>query len=402
MTAAATTAADRPLLTRPFVGWLSAAAAAAVGDGVLYFALGWVATGYGAHAAGWVLSLVLVPRILLLLVGGALGDRWGLRTTLVRTQSAMLTVLLLAVAADVLLGRSLLALTLLALAIGVVSAFALPASGAFPRLFAEDDQLPRLMSTVGTVLQTARLVGPPAGGLLVGFAGLVGGLVTAASTAAVLLVVLVAVRPPREESTRSADGSILAGLAAARAAPGMPALLTAVGLVAGTLIPLLSLCVPLLGRQRGWGPVGTGAVESAWVAGSLAVTLVVARRGSARRPALALVGGPVLAGAGVLLLALAVPLPLALAGAAVMGSGTAVFTSHVFPLVVRRTPDGMLARFQALLGIVQSAPMLLGTAGLGALGGRAGVVPATAVAGLVCAAAGLVVATSAPLRSAEL
>ena len=91
-TAATTTAADRPLLTSPFLGWLSAAAAAAVGDGVLYFALGWVASGYGAHTAGWVLSLVLVPRTLLMLAGGALGDRWGLRTTLVRTQAATLAV----------------------------------------------------------------------------------------------------------------------------------------------------------------------------------------------------------------------------------------------------------------------------------------------------------------------
>ena len=49
MTTAATIAADRPLLTRPFLGWLSAAAVAAVGDGVLYFAFGWVATGYGAQ-----------------------------------------------------------------------------------------------------------------------------------------------------------------------------------------------------------------------------------------------------------------------------------------------------------------------------------------------------------------
>ena len=95
MTTAATIAADRPLLTRPFLGWLSAAAVAAVGDGVLYFAFGWVATGYGARTAGWLLSLALFPRILFMLVGGALGDRWGLRTTLQRTQTGTLFVLAL-------------------------------------------------------------------------------------------------------------------------------------------------------------------------------------------------------------------------------------------------------------------------------------------------------------------
>jgi hypothetical protein len=84
-----------------------------------------------------------------------------------------------------------------------------------------------------------------------------------------------------------------------------------------------------------------------------------------------------------------------------MGVGTAVFTTHVFPLVVRRTPEGMLARFQALVGVVQSAPMLLGTAGLGAMSGWAGVVPATVAAGLVCASAAAVVLASGSLRSAE-
>ncbi len=179
----------------------------------------------------------------------------------------------------------------------------------------------------------------------------------------------------------------------------MPALLTSVALVAGTLIPLLSLSVPLLGRQHGWGALGTGTVESAWVLGSIGVTLVVARRGSLARPVLALVGGPVVAGIGVLLLAVAAPLQVALVGALVMGVGTAAYTSHVFPLVVRRTPEGMLARFQALLGVVQSAPMLIGTVGLGVLGGSVGVATATVTAGMVCACAGLVVATSEPLRS---
>lgn len=410
-TAATTTAADRPLLTSPFLGWLAAAAAAAVGDGVLYFALGWVASGYGAHTAGWVLSLVLVPRTLLMLAGGALGDRWGLRTTLVRTQAATLAVLALVVLSRMLVDVSaLVSLGFLAFGLGVVSAVALPAAGAYPRLFADDDQLPRLMATVGTVLQTARFLGPPAGGVVVAVAGLVGGLLAAAVTAAALLVALLAVRPPRPETQDRQDGrqegrqegSVRAGLDAARTAPGMPALLGAVALVAGTLLPLLSLSVPLLGRRHGWGAVGAGMVESAWVLGSIAVTLVVARRGSAARPIVPLAVGPVLAGAAVVATAVAQPLPLALAAALVMGVGTATFTVHVFPLVVRRTPEGMLARFQAVLGVVQSAPILAGTVALGAVAGWAGVVPATVLAGVVCALAGPLVAASGSLRAAVL
>jgi MFS family permease len=388
------------------VVWLAAAAVAATGDGVLYFGLGWVASGYGARAAGWVLALVLVPRTVLLLVGGALGDRWGLRATLLRTQAATVLLLLGAAALDVLAGRTLGGLALLAFGVGLVSAFALPASGAFPRLFAADDVLPRLMSTVGVVLQTSRLLGPPLGGLLLGVAGLVGGLAAAAVSAAALLVVLVLVRPPRADPVaRDAAGlltGIGSGLAAARVVPGLPALLAAVALVAGTLISLLSLGVPLLGRAHGWGAVGTGTIESAWVVGSLAVSLLVAARGALRRAVVALVAGPVLAGAGVVVVALAADLRLASVGSVVMGAGTATFTTHVFPLVVRQTPDGMLARFQAVLGVGQAAAVLLSTVALGALAGGVGVVPATLAAGAVSALAGVVVLLSAPLRAARL
>ena len=319
MTTAATIAADRPLLTRPFLGWLSAAAVAAVGDGVLYFAFGWVATGYGARTAGWLLSLALFPRILFMLVGGALGDRWGLRTTLQRTQTGTLFVLALVALTETLVDGSVATLALLALGLGVVSAVGYPAAGAYPRLFADDDRLPRLMSTVSTVLQTARFLGPPAGGLVVAAAGLVGGLIFAAVTAAVLLAALLLVRPPRPDTPQPGQGSVRAGLAAARTTPGMVSLLGAVALVAGTLLPLLSLSVPLLGRRHGWGVVGTGMVESAWVLGSIAVTLVVARRGSAPRPVVPLVAGPVVAGAAVVVIAVAAPLALALAAALVMG-----------------------------------------------------------------------------------
>ena len=348
------------------------------------------------------LSLALFPRVLFMLVGGALGDRWGLRTTLQRTQTGTLFVLALVALTETLVDGSVATLALLALGLGVVSAVGYPAAGAYPRLFADDDRLPRLMSTVSTVLQTARFLGPPAGGLVVAAAGLVGGLIFAAVTAAVLLAALLLVRPPRPDTPQPGQGSVRAGLAAARTTPGMVSLLGAVALVAGTLLPLLSLSVPLLGRRHGWGVVGTGMVESAWVLGSIAVTLVVARRGSAPRPVVPLVAGPVVAGAAVVVIAVAAPLALALAAALVMGAGTATFTAHVFPLVVRRTPDGMLARFQALVGVVQAAPILAGTVALGAVAGWADVVPATVLTGLVCALAGLLVAASESLRSAVL
>lgn len=50
-----------------------------------------------------------------------------------------------------------------------------------------------------------------------------------------------------------------------------------------------------------------------------------------------------------------------------MGVGTAAFTTHLFPLYLLRTPENMLARFQALLGVVQAAPMVIANNLLGTL-----------------------------------
>ena len=48
-------------LPRPFLLWLGAATVSTWGDSVVYFALGWAATGIGPQWAGVVLTTVLVP-----------------------------------------------------------------------------------------------------------------------------------------------------------------------------------------------------------------------------------------------------------------------------------------------------------------------------------------------------
>lgn len=394
------------LLTGPFTAWLAAAVVAGVGDGILYFAIGWAATGLGGQTAGWLLTLVVLPRAVLMLVGGAAGDRWGLRRTMVGCDVVMVVVLgcylLLARAAI----PAVVMLAGLALAVGTVSAFRMPAAGAFPRVFVRDEDVSRAMSLTGSLLQVARMAGPPLGGVAVGVLGATGAL--SGTLAALLLsaAVLLAVRPPYEQppdpAERSAWTRIREGLAAARAVPGVLPLLGAVALVAGTLIPLLSLCLPLAARERGWGPGWTGTVEATWVLGSLLVSLVVARTGARARATGPLLAGPLLSGLGALVLAASpVPPQPALAGALVMGAGTALFTSHAFPLYVLRTPEGMLARFQALLGVVQAAAMLVGNNVLGAVGGHAGATEAVVAAGAACLAASLVVGSSRALRAAR-
>ena len=361
-----------------FVAWLVAAAVSAVGDGVLFFAIAWTASGFGAHVVTLVLIAGLLPALLLTLVGGATADRWGLRRTVIGCNLAMCLLLAafllasqLAMVTGVLLG-------LLALADGVIDAFRRPANNAFPRLFFPEPLIPRAMSLTGSAMEIARIAGPPLGAVLVVAMSMTGAVLVDLASFAVVVAVLVAVRPPYEPARTSRVASsviyeLRAGLRAVRSLPGVGAMLGAVGIVAGSVIPMLSLCVPLLARSRGWGARDAGLMEACWIVGALGVSFLVAKFGiRAERPVWPLSAGPVLASLGIVV-AVVAPVPaLAFTGAGLMGIGTAVFTSHLFPLYLLQTPVGMLARFQSVLIVAQLFAMLMGNIWLGVLASWSG------------------------------
>jgi MFS family permease len=69
----------RDRLSRSYLAWLAGVLASMLGDVVLYFALGWAASAHGGSVAALVLTAINLPRALFLLVGGAVGDRFGAR-----------------------------------------------------------------------------------------------------------------------------------------------------------------------------------------------------------------------------------------------------------------------------------------------------------------------------------
>lgn len=395
------------LLTPGFGAWLGAETLSATGDGVLFFAIAWTASGLGPQPAGMILTLGLLPRVVLTVIGGALADRWGLRRTIIAANLAMC--LLLGVFLS--LGQTRLSTVVLlgglAVAEGLVSSVQRPANGAFPRLFFLDGRLSRGMSLTGSVLQVARLAGPPLGGVVVAALALDGAAGADLISFAAIVAVLAAVRPPLEPPPPAVDGSstlrrAFAAVTAAGRIPGVAAMLCAVAVVAGSLLPLLSLCVPLLVRARGWGAGTAGVIEACWVAGSLALSLVIAKLGTRTRAAQALVVGPLLSAAGIVVVSLAPSAPVAYAGSVVMGVGTITFTSHAFPLYVRMTPTGMLARFQALLLVIQYLPTLVANNLLGAVSADFGPRAAMSLLAAACAGASILVLACGSLRRARL
>jgi hypothetical protein len=157
------------------------------------------------------------------------------------------------------------------------------------------------------------------------------------------------------------------------------------------------LLVPLLGRERGWSAGTTGFVVGAVALGTAAVALTVLARGASARPGVVGPAGLLLSAAAVAGLALPVP---AAAGVA-LGLGTSlgigIFTAHIGPLILGRTPASHLARVQAVLVLAHSVPLL---ATITVLGTAADVVgPRTVL--LACGTA-LAVAAGAALTSGAL
>jgi MFS family permease len=341
-----------------------------LGDAALYFALGWAASAHGGPAAGLVLSAVSLPRTVLMLLGGAVGDRLGARRIMIAGDSVMLAVSAVLAIVSWRWGTPLALLVTAALVIGTVDAFYLPSSGSMPRQLVDDSCLPRALALRQSGSQLVSMIGGPAGGALVALAGFTAASAADAASFAVVLAALVAIRarftppgtPRRGVLRESADG-----IRVAIQTPGLAALLLLVAGVAGFVIPATSLLVPLITRQHHWTAAVAGLIVGAQAAGGIVIALAVARRGTASRPGLAAAAGLAVIAAGELLIGLAPVKAMALAGAVAMGLGTGLFTCNLAPVVMGTAPRSHLARIQAVLSLAQSGALLAFNNVLGAV-----------------------------------
>ncbi|MEV0282744.1 MFS transporter [Kribbella sp. NPDC050820] len=358
-------------MNRPYYGWLAGSTLSAFGDSALFFALGWAATGIAPHVAGLVLTAFTLPRAVLLLLGGVLGDRWGPRRVLISCSAIVGACCFGLAAAVAFAGSSATLLILTAAVIGTVDAFALPAAGALPRLFVTDDDLPKAMAMSTSANQVVRLAGGPMGGLFVASLGLAGALTIDAATFAVLCCVLLAIKPPYDvqpsADRKSVARDALDGIRVAWSDRTLRTILLVVAAVAAFVLPVTSLCIPLLARAHAWSATQTGLIVAATVTGSLLVTLVAARRGTSTRPNLTAGLGCLLGAAGITALTLSPSPWLATAAALLQGLGVGLFTSHLAPVFVRATPRTHLTRLQSLPSLAQTIPLIPSTNLLAAL-----------------------------------
>ncbi|MCP9957869.1 MFS transporter [Streptomyces sudanensis] len=390
-------------LPRAYTLWLVGILVSLAGNAVFYFALGWSASKYGGSIAGLTLSAITLPRVLLLLLGGAVGDRVSTRRVLITGDAAMLVFSLILAAVAYSLGTPPLLLVAAGIAVGVVDAFYLPASGSMPRRLVPKAQLPRALSLRQIGGQMINMGGAPLAGALVGLAGFAGAAVVNAVTFAFALVVLTVVRPQHDipPAPRS-EGLLKEALNGVKVAFSHPVLRPGLWLTAaaaGLLLPVMSLLVPLLAREEQWSAGSAGLVLGAQGVGMVVITLMVVKRGPLGRPGLLAASGLVLAGAGVLALGL-VPGPTAATIAGLLvGVGNGTFSAHIAPLVLASSPDTHLSRIQAVLVLVQSSALLLMNNALGALVDLEGATAVVVACAVLLIGVGLAGLASGPLRN---
>lgn len=294
-----------PLAVRNFQLLTGGQFASTVGDYFYVVALPWLilSTHGGTVLLGTVLACYGVPRTVLIPVGGMLTDKIGARTMMLLADIVRCAVL---AALTVLAARhvvSLVALGPLAALIGAGEGVFIPASFAIMPSLLEPSQLTVGNAVSQAALRTGSLIGPALGGALVAFAGSAPAFAVDAGSFAVsaLTLALIPRRRARAVSAEHGGASKPAAASAGRAdsndGPGELGVFgmfrqrremrlnVAVAIVANVVAGgLTGVALPALAHAR-FGATGYGALLACFAAGGLIGTLLAARTGHLRKPA---------------------------------------------------------------------------------------------------------------------
>jgi MFS family permease len=396
----------RTLPSRTYFVWLAAMLVTMAGDAVFYFALGWAATAYGGLEGGAVLTAITLMRTAFLLYGGVLADRVGPRMVMIVCAVSMLILAMFLAVFAASMPVPVWALLVAGLIMGTVDAFYIPASGSMTRHLVDTDSLPRALAMRQVGTQIVGFIGGPIAGVIVATGGLSAASIANAVTFLVVLAVIVAIRPAVEleakEDRPNAFASARDGLRLAVTDSVLSRTILLVGVVAGFLIPIGALLIPLVVRQYGWGAGTAGLLIGLQGAGTMVVAIAVVARGTSRRLGLVSAIGVLGSAAGAVVLALGSNILVAGCGSVIIGLGTGLFLTHGAPLSQISVPMTHIGRVQSLLMLTQSLILAASTAVLGFSAEKFSATSVLVACGAALALAGVSALVSKPFRNAGL
>lgn len=349
----------QPLRGRDFrMVWLGETVSM-LGDQFYLIALPWLAlelTG-SSLALGLVLMAAAIPRAGLMLVGGAMSDRFDPRSIMIAS-SATRAILVGALAALVWTdGLQLWHLYVLGAGFGAADAFFQPAALALvPRLVGKDQLEASNALVMGSMALTG-MVGPAAAGVIIAAAGTALGFGIDAATFAFAVVTLLLIRrPPRSTSEvdEAAPGgnafrAIVDGLRYANADVQMRTVLLAVTVINLAVVGPFFVGLPALVDSFHSGPMAYGIVLSSWGGAALIGALLAGSLGERARMS-TVVPTTAFAMAGALvLIGLAPNVWTTALAAAPLGAAVGVLQVSGMAWLQRRSEPAFLGRVMSLV-----------------------------------------------------
>jgi MFS family permease len=369
----------QPLRERDFRLVFSGESVSLLGDQFHFVALAWLTlqlTGSGV-ALGTVLMATAIPRVMFMLVGGAMADNLSPRTLMLGS-NALRTVVVAVIAALVLTGNAQLwQLYILAFMFGVVDAFFHPALNTIVPMIVSERLLSPANALVQVMQQLSGLIGPAIAGLVVAAVNTGPAFAVDAVSFAVATLTMLMVRGGRRAAPsatpQGADhqppagllANIGSGLAYAWRDPAIRSLILLVAAFNFAFTGPLMVGLPYLADSLLGGAAAFGIILSAYGAAALAGAVLA---GSLRHvPRLGLVTLLTAAAMGVGLAFLGgVPnVILAVAAMAAIGLGAGFINVRLVSWLQARTPEAMRGRVMSLvlLGAVGLAPISLAISG---------------------------------------
>ena len=340
------------------------------------------------------------PMLVLSLFGGAVADRWPKRQLLIITQ---IVAMLLAFIFAVLIWQKWISLAWiggLALALGIVTAFEWPARQSFVIDLVGKDDLANGIALHSAVFNSARLLGPAIGGVLIALLGIAWCFFLNGLSFLAVIAGLWAMRLPRRSSSSGAPASLrkslLESFSYVRHTPPVLGLLALVSTVTifgwsfSVLMPVFA------GEVLKGGAVTLGNLMSAVGSGALLSALSVAAIGYRVVPRRLLFSGLTIFVVAVSLFALSRNLSLSMGLSVMVGFGLITFYVTANTALQRRVPDHLRGRVMGIYAVAFGGLMPIGSLQVGAMAQAIGVTWTVLIGAAVCALAAYVVSRMVP------
>jgi MFS family permease len=327
-----------------------------LGSQCYYVALTWLLLEFTDSGAllGAVLMVGAVPRMVFMLVGGALVDHWSplpimrIASTVISMAVGILTILLFFDSVETW------HLFAIALIEGMNDAFFYPAATAIIPKMISDEQLHAANALVSTGDQITQIAGPALAALLIGWTGLSGtfAINTSLFATGVVLLWLMRTRPLNgSASGMNSDnmmGSIIEGLRYAWHNPVIRACLVIIAILNFALLGPLTVGTAALAKAKLGGEAAYGNMMVAMGVGSLFGTLSAGTLGNRLHPGRLLIGLSLVLAITVSILGFSNSLSVIIIAMIIMGAGIGFVSVIAIVGLQRQAPADMQGRLMSV------------------------------------------------------